>query len=115
MGPPEILPPTAELGMLEPVRALRRSRGANPATRPSSSLILRLRPRVVLDELVGGELEGRYFGVGNIGVVVDIVVAPPSPVPTLDTSTSLNTSCGVVVIFNKVRFGSEPQAISLGS
>ena len=93
MGPPEILPPTAELGMLEPVRALRRSRGANPATRPSSSLILRLRPREILE--LGGVEDGRYFGVGNIGVVVDKV---PPKVPTDEASTSLY-SCGVVAIF----------------
>ena len=85
MGP-EILPlPTMlELGALEPVRALRRSRGTNPATRPSSSLILRLRPRDVRDEL-GGMLEGRYLGVGSI-TLGDVVVVPT--VPMLDASTS---------------------------
>ena len=78
----EILPPTMlELGALEPVRARRWSRGANPATRPTDSPILRLRPRVIRDD-VGGVLDGRYFGVGNIALG-DVVV-----VPTLDASTS---------------------------
>ena len=117
MGPPEILlddtPPTATLGKLEPVRALRRSRGANPATRPSSSLILRLRPRGILFDL-GDVLDGRYFGVGIIG---DGVVIVPTPVPALDASTSSNASCGVDVIINKikVRNGSELQVFNLGS
>ena len=75
----EILP-TAELGALEPVRARRWSRGANPATRPADSPILRFRPRGILFEL-GGALDGRYFGVGSIGDVVPTV-------PVLDASTS---------------------------
>ena len=101
-----------ELGALEPVRARRRSRGANPATQPTDSLILRLRPRGILFDL-GDVLDGRYFGVGIIG---DVVV--PTPVPALDASTSSNASCGVDVIINKikVRKGSEHQAsFSLGS
>ena len=61
--------------------------------------MLRLRPRGMLFELgkVGGELEGRYFGVGIIGVV---------DVPTLDASTSENSEAVAIVfskVFNKVR------------
>ena len=77
----EILP-TAE-GALEPVRARRRSRGANPATGPSISPILRLRPREILE--LGGVEDGRYFGVGIIGDVVPTV-------PVLERSTSSKSS-----------------------
>ena len=84
----QLLPTT-----LEPERALRRSRGANPATLPSSSLMLRLRQRGMLFELgkVGGELDGRYFGVGIICVEI---------VPALDASTSENSEA-VAIVFSK--------------
>ena len=60
---------------IEPVPrwAAERSRETNPATRPDCST-RRLRPRDIR-ELVGGELDGRYFGVGCITLWVVVEVA----------------------------------------